>query len=140
MIAPAALPDLGAYRRFVVAFSGGKDSLAALLHLLNLGVPAHAIELHHHDVDGRRPDLHGLALHRRPTSARSRTTSALQVYLSWREGGFARELARDDAPTAPILFETPNGIGRAGGNGPPARAAFSRRRPPTFACAGAAPR
>ena len=50
-----ARPDLGAYRRFVVAFSGGKDSLAALLHLLSLGVPAHAIELHHHDVDGHGP-------------------------------------------------------------------------------------
>lgn len=35
MIVQAALPDLGAYRRFVVAFSGGKDSLAALLHLLS---------------------------------------------------------------------------------------------------------
>ena len=55
MTAPAALPDLGAYRRFVVAFSGGRDSLAALLHLLSLGVPAHAIELHHHDVDGHGP-------------------------------------------------------------------------------------
>ena len=38
MTAPAALPDLGAYRRFVVAFSGGKDSLAALLHLLASGL------------------------------------------------------------------------------------------------------
>ena len=47
MIAPAALPELVAYRRFVVAFSGGNDSLAALLHLLSLGVSTHAIELHH---------------------------------------------------------------------------------------------
>jgi len=46
MIALGALPDLGAYRRFVVAFSGGMGSLAALLHLLSLGVQAHAIELH----------------------------------------------------------------------------------------------
>lgn len=46
---PAA-PDLRAYRRIVVAFSG-KDSLAALLHLLANGVLARAIELHHHDVD-----------------------------------------------------------------------------------------
>ena len=51
MIVPDS-PDLRAYRRIVVAFSGGKDSLAALLHLLHLGVPADAIELHHHDVDG----------------------------------------------------------------------------------------
>jgi hypothetical protein len=50
MIAPAARPDLGAYRRFVGAFSGGKDSLAALLHLLSLGVPAHAVERHAQDA------------------------------------------------------------------------------------------
>ena len=42
MTRQAARPDLGDYRRFVVAFSGGKDSLAALLHLISLGVPAHA--------------------------------------------------------------------------------------------------
>jgi hypothetical protein len=53
MIVHGFLPDLRAYRRFVVAFSGRKDSLAAFLHLLSLDVPAHAIELDHHDVDGR---------------------------------------------------------------------------------------
>lgn len=55
MIGQAGRPDLGAYRRFVVAFSGGKDSLAALLALLSLGVPEHAIELYHHYVDGLGP-------------------------------------------------------------------------------------
>lgn len=113
----SAAPDLRAYRRIVVAFSGGKDSLAALLHLFALGVPAAAIELHHHDVDGDSPsfmdwpctggyvaaiaDLYGLA-----------------IYRSWREGGFARELDRVEAPTAPIRFETPDGVLTAGGNGP----------------------
>ncbi len=48
-------PDLHAYRRIVVAFSGGKDSLAALLHLLRLGVSGDVIELHHYDVDGHGP-------------------------------------------------------------------------------------
>ena len=117
MTAPAALPDLGAYRHFVVAFSGGKDSLAALLHLLSLGVPAHAIELHHHDVDGHGPTLMDWPC----TPAYVRAIAehfGIALYVSWREGGFARELARDDAPTAPIAFETPTGIGRAGGNGP----------------------
>ena len=37
MTAPAALPDLGAYRRFVVAYISGKDSPAAMFHLLGLG-------------------------------------------------------------------------------------------------------
>lgn len=117
MTAPAALPDLGAYRRFVVAFSGGKDSLAALLHLLSLGVPAHAIELHHHDVDGQGPTFMDWPC--TPAYVRAITDHfGIALYVSWREGGFARELARDDAPTAPIAFETPTGIGRAGGNGP----------------------
>lgn len=117
MTAPAALPDLGAYRRFVVALSGGKDSLAALLHLLSLGVPAHAIELHHHDVDGHGPTFMDWPC--TPSYVRAIADHfGIALYVSWREGGFGRELARDDAPTAPIAFETPTGIGRAGGNGP----------------------
>ena len=56
-------------------------------------------------------------------------------FFFWREGGFARELARADGPTAPILFETPSGSGRAWGNGLPARAGCSRRPCPTFAWA-----
>jgi 3'-phosphoadenosine 5'-phosphosulfate sulfotransferase (PAPS reductase)/FAD synthetase len=109
--------DLGAYRRFVVAFSGGKDSLAALLHLLSLGVPPHAIELHHHDVDGHGPTFMDWPCTPGYVNAIAEHFS-IALYVSWREGGFARELARDDAPTAPIAFETPTGIGRAGGNGP----------------------
>ncbi len=109
--------DLGAYRRFVVAFSGGKDSLAALLHLLSLGVPSHAIELHHHDVDGHGPTFMDWPC--TPGYVRAIAEHfGIALYVSWREGGFARELARDDAPTAPIAFETPTGIGGAGGNGP----------------------
>lgn len=117
MTAAAAHPDLGAYRRFVVAFSAGKDSLAALLYLLDLGVPAYAIELHHHDVDGQGPTFMDWPC----TLGYARAIAdhlGLALYVSWREGGFARELARADAPTAPIVFETPNGIGGAGGNGP----------------------
>ena len=113
----SAAPDLPAYRRIVVAFSGGKDSLAALLYLLSLGVPAHAIELHHHDVDGNGPTFMDWPC----TPAYVRAIAAhlgVAIYFSWREGGFARELDRAAAPTAPIRFETPDGMGRAGGNGP----------------------
>lgn len=113
----SAAPDLRAYRRIVVAFSGGKDSLAALLHLLALGVPAHVIELHHHDVDGRGPSFMDWPC--TPGYVRAIADYlGIQLYVSWREGGFARELDRYAAPTAPILFETPDGIGMAGGNGP----------------------
>jgi len=41
------------YDKILVAFSGGKDSIACVLHLLDLGIPRSSIELHHHLVDGR---------------------------------------------------------------------------------------
>jgi 3'-phosphoadenosine 5'-phosphosulfate sulfotransferase (PAPS reductase)/FAD synthetase len=117
MTGQAARPDLAAYRRFVVAFSGGKDSLAALILLLKLGVPPDAIELHHHDVDGRGPTFMDWPC----TAGYVRAIAAhfgITLYVSWRDGGFSREMARADMPTAPIMFETPNGISQAGGRGP----------------------
>jgi len=102
----------------VVAFSGGKDSLAALLHLLDCGVEPARIELHHHDVDGGGPTFMDWPC----TGGYVRALAAhlgLSVYFSWREGGFARELDRKAAPTAPVWFETPGGLDRAGGHGPP---------------------
>ena len=95
-------PDLSCYDRVLVAFSGGKDSLAALLHLLDLGVPPERIELHHHDVDG------GEAFMDWPcTPAYVRALGAafgVQTYFSWRAGGFAAQLGRDGGPTAPVIF------------------------------------
>lgn len=109
--------DLHAYDRILVAFSG-KDSLAALLHLLERGVDSGRIELHHHDVDGGRPFMDWPC-----TPAYARAVGdyfGLPVYLSWRVGGFLTELDRVGDPTAPIQFETPEGLlGQAGGHGPP---------------------
>lgn len=99
MTARGFRPDLAAYRRFVVAFSGGKDSLAALLLLLDLGVPPEAIELHHHDVDGGGPTFMDWPC----TGAYVRAIVdhlGIALFGSWREGGFARELDRAGAPTA----------------------------------------
>ena len=47
--------NLASYDRILVAFSGGKDSLACFLRLIELGVPLDQIELHHHDIDGNGP-------------------------------------------------------------------------------------
>ena len=110
--------DLRSYDRVVVAFSGGKDSIASLLTVLEAGVPADRIEVHHHAVDGE-----GAVFMDWPcTTAYCRAvTDALGVplYLSWKEGGFEREMLRDGVPTAPICFEKPDGtIGRVGGAGP----------------------
>jgi len=112
-------PDPRTYDRVVVAFSGGKDSLAALLHLFDLGVAAERIELHHHEVDGGGPSFMDWPI----TPAYVAALAALfdlPLYRSWREGGFLREMGRSGDATAAVRFETPDGlVGRAGGAGPP---------------------
>ena len=111
--------DLGRYRRVLVAFSGGKDSLAALLHLLDIGVTPTRIELHHHEVDGGGPTFMDWPITPAYVAALARHFR-LPLYRSWREGGFRREMDRDGTPTAPILFETSDGpMRRSGGAGPP---------------------
>ena len=41
-------PDLDSYDYVIVAMSGGKDSLAAVLDLIEAGVPLSKIEMWHH--------------------------------------------------------------------------------------------
>ena len=49
--------DLYSYDRYIVSFSGGKDSTALLLFLLDNGVPKEKIELWHQEIDGRGRSL-----------------------------------------------------------------------------------
>ncbi len=117
---PPALPsgfDLRSYDRYLVMFSGGKDSAAAYLDLREQGVPNERIELWHHDIDGRE----GSTLMDWPcTPAYCQAFAAafgVRFFRSWRAGGFARELLREAADTAPVCFEQPDGtLGRAGGD------------------------
>jgi len=112
-------PDLQSYDLVLVATSGGKDSLAAMLALLEAGVPASRMELHHHEVDGRGPQFMDW-----PSTAGYCAAIAagfgIPIYYSWREGGLLREMLRNGQPTAPVRFELPGGgVGTAGGDGPP---------------------
>jgi 3'-phosphoadenosine 5'-phosphosulfate sulfotransferase (PAPS reductase)/FAD synthetase len=108
-------PDLNSYDVIVVAFSGGKDSIACVLHLLELGVPRERLELWHHDVDGRE----GSRLMDWPvTRGYCRAFAAafrLPIFFSWKVGGFEGEMCRDNARTAPTRFETPSGTREIGG-------------------------
>lgn len=107
--------DYSSYDHVVVAFSGGKDSLACVLHLLDTGCPKDKIELWHHDVDGRE----GSTLMDWPvTRDYCRKVAAaldLPLYFSWKVGGFEREMLRHQSKTAPIMFETPEGTKQVGG-------------------------
>jgi 3'-phosphoadenosine 5'-phosphosulfate sulfotransferase (PAPS reductase)/FAD synthetase len=99
--------DISSYDYYILAFSGGKDSLACLLHLLESGVDREKIELWHHDVDGRE----GSSLMDWPVTRSYCQTVAdafeLPIYFSWKVGGFEREMLRNETRTAPTSFEIP---------------------------------
>jgi hypothetical protein len=118
MICPSPGLDLESYDLIIVAFSGGKDSIAALPHLIEFGIPPARIELWHHDVDAGH---HLMDWEVTPSYCRAVAKHLeIPIYFSWREGGFAREMDRDGTPTAPVFFEKPDRtIGTAGGNGAP---------------------
>ncbi|VVE17223.1 phosphoadenosine phosphosulfate reductase family protein [Pandoraea cepalis] len=109
--------DRYAYDKYVVMFSGGKDSVATVLHLLDIGIDPNRIELWHHDIDG-----HGESFMDWPVTSdycrRFAAAFGLPLYFSWRVGGFLREMLRKDQCTAPVMAETPDGLIQAGGTGP----------------------
>ena len=103
-------PDLQSYDHILVAFSGGKDSLACLLHLIELGAPRDRIELHHHEVDGKIPIMDWPV-----TPAYCREVAKafdLPIYFSGKAGGFFMEMSRKDRPTAEIWFDHPEMVPR----------------------------
>ena len=114
---PAEAPDLDSYQRFIVAFSGGKDSLACLLHLLDLGVSRDRIELWHHRIDGAGRAFMDWPV-TEPYCQAIADAFEVPLYFSWREGGFEREMLRENTATAPVVFQTPEGHSTAGGLGP----------------------
>jgi 3'-phosphoadenosine 5'-phosphosulfate sulfotransferase (PAPS reductase)/FAD synthetase len=102
-------PDLSSYDHFIVAFSGGKDSLACLLHLMDAGVDRNKIEIWHHSVDGHE----GSTLMDWPCTqmycyaVAEHLRMQRRFYCSWRVGGFEGEMLRQDSPTGEIGFEHP---------------------------------
>lgn len=103
------VPDLSSYARAAIAFSGGKDSVACVLHLLELGFPRDKIELHHHLVDGREGSTLMDWAVTESYARRFAEHFGLRIYFSWKVGGFEREMLRENSPTAPIAFEREDG-------------------------------
>lgn len=109
-------PDLLSYDHVIVAFSGGKDSIACLLYLLDKGVPRSKIELWHHCVDEK--DCEDPLMDWPVTEDYCRKFAQafdIPLYFSWKEGGFEGEMLRKDELTKPTWYETPEGTFRKGG-------------------------
>ncbi|RXK81159.1 phosphoadenosine phosphosulfate reductase domain-containing protein [Filimonas effusa] len=100
--------NLHDYDKYIVAFSGGKDSTACFLYLLDQGIPLSKIELWHHDIDGREQTLMDWEV--TPAYCRAFAEAFnVPIYFSWKQGGFRREMLRENALTAPVNFECPDG-------------------------------
>ncbi len=113
LVRPAAFPrgkgpDPRSFDRVVVAYSGGKDSLACVLHLLDLGVPKSKIELWHHRIDPPGAPFMDWPCTTAFCRAFARALD-LPLYVSYREGGFERELLRDEDPPGGVSYEDPDG-------------------------------
>lgn len=95
------------YDLIVVLFSGGKDSTACFLKLLELGVPKEKIELWHHDIDGGHPSRR---MDWKCTSNYVKSFAdafGVKLRVSYRVNGFFGELYRIGA-SEPIEWIDPD--------------------------------
>ena len=107
--------DLHSYDGYCVNFSGGKDSVSLVLYLLDNGMPREKIELHHQCIDPAGEPFFDWEI--TPDYCRKFAEAfGIKIYFQWKEGGFKRELLRENCLTAPICFEQEDGtIGKVGG-------------------------
>lgn len=110
LVTSGQLLPLNLYDKIIVNYSGGKDSLAMLLLLLEMGVPKSQIELWHQHVDGE-PGSEGL-MDWPCTEGYVRATGealGITVRFQWKDGGFEGEMLRENAMTKGVYFEDGKG-------------------------------
>jgi 3'-phosphoadenosine 5'-phosphosulfate sulfotransferase (PAPS reductase)/FAD synthetase len=105
--------DIGSYDYYVIAFSGGKDSMACILWLLEQGINNNKIELWHHCIDADVPFM-DWPITRDYVHAVAKELN-LPLYYSWKVGGFLGEMLRENSLTKPTQFESPEGVKQIGG-------------------------
>jgi len=107
--------DLHSYDKYIVSFSGGKDSVSLLLYLLDNGIPKSKIELWHQCIDQEGETFFDWEI--TPDYCRKFAEAfGVKIYFQWKGGGFKRELLRENTFTAPNYFEQEDGtIRKVGG-------------------------
>lgn len=106
--------DLLSYDKYIVSFSGGKDSTATFLYLLDCGVPKDKIELWHQEIDAREKTFFDWEI--TPDYCRKFAEAfGVKIYFQWKQGGFFREIMREKSRTAPNFFECEDGVIRKSG-------------------------
>lgn len=115
----ALLLPFDEYDYIIVSFSGGKDSLACFLHLLELGVPKEKIELWHQSVDGEPGGKRFFDWPITEDYCRAVADAfGVRLLFQWLNGGFEGEITKKDAATQKSTFEYLDGtFGEAGGAG-----------------------
>ena len=113
----ALLQRLDSYDLIAVGFSGGKDSIACVLRLLELGVPKSKLQLWHHTVDGR-PDGIGAGVPDLPFADWPVTTAYVRRFaaefdvplrMSWISKGFLGELLLNNETQHPYVIQRQSG-------------------------------
>jgi 3'-phosphoadenosine 5'-phosphosulfate sulfotransferase (PAPS reductase)/FAD synthetase len=95
------------YDVIIVSFSGGKDSIACVLKLIDLGLKD-KIELWHQDVDGRADQFMDWPCTESYCAAFAKAFD-LPILYQWRHGGFEREMLKENEKAQPISFEDLDG-------------------------------
>jgi 3'-phosphoadenosine 5'-phosphosulfate sulfotransferase (PAPS reductase)/FAD synthetase len=90
--------------KIIVAFSGGKDSVAIVLHLFELGFEPDQIELWHHLVDGKGENLWDWPCTESYCQAFA-DHYGLKLLFSYRDGGITREIYRECELTQGIYYQ-----------------------------------
>ncbi|WP_217506380.1 phosphoadenosine phosphosulfate reductase domain-containing protein [Paenibacillus xylanilyticus] len=101
------IDPLESYHKIFVLFSGGKDSVASVLDLLEKGVPQSKIILLHHDIDGgsnKKMDWPAT----KPYCTAFAAVFGLEIRFSYREEGFWGEVYRLGSKR-PVQFQDADG-------------------------------
>jgi len=102
----AELSDLLSYDKIIVSTSGGKDSAACILYLLELGIPQNKITLWHQSIDGAPGEMQFADWPITESYVRAFGEAiGIQTEFQWRVQGFYGELMRENRKTNNVQFE-----------------------------------